>query len=341
MDEQVTLTTYGNRNLSEGTEGRPLVTFAVFAYNQEKYIRDAVEGAFSQDYSPLEIILSDDCSSDGTFEIMKDMAQKYRGPHLIRLRQGVKNVGTLSHLLSVARLALGRFFVVAAGDDISLGERTQTIAEVMQSASDEIVVASSDDIIFNDQGKTYDSEAEIARRREYFSKNLAWFHGATACYDTEMLRALPVPDEKILFEDMALMAIFSNQKKKSLRVERSLIRRRSHSGNVGPIRELELNSPKKLEISRLRYIYGTSEAYFYAADAVSFLGGNGRQLRRKATFLKSYSNWLEKRFLSRLLLVLQAVPHGYMKAALIRLPGPNFFYWVKSISERNRLSSRT
>ena len=50
---------------------RPLVTFALFAYNQENYIRAAVEGAFAQTYQPLEIILSDDCSKDRTFEIMQ------------------------------------------------------------------------------------------------------------------------------------------------------------------------------------------------------------------------------------------------------------------------------
>lgn len=45
----------------------PLVTFALLAYSQEKYIREAVEGAFAQTYEPLEIILSDDCSSDRTY----------------------------------------------------------------------------------------------------------------------------------------------------------------------------------------------------------------------------------------------------------------------------------
>ena len=52
---------------------RPLVTFALFAYNQEQYIREAIEGAFAQTYQPLEIILSDDCSTDRTFEIMREM----------------------------------------------------------------------------------------------------------------------------------------------------------------------------------------------------------------------------------------------------------------------------
>lgn len=63
--------------MTEMMEQRPLVTFALFAYNQEKYIREAVDGAFSQTYEPLEIILSDDCSSDRTFEIMQEMAAAY------------------------------------------------------------------------------------------------------------------------------------------------------------------------------------------------------------------------------------------------------------------------
>ncbi|MEO5658257.1 MAG: glycosyltransferase, partial [Polaromonas sp.] len=47
----------------------PLVTFVLFAYNQKKFIAEAVNGALSQTYSPLQIILSDDASTDGTYEV--------------------------------------------------------------------------------------------------------------------------------------------------------------------------------------------------------------------------------------------------------------------------------
>ena len=62
---------------------RPLVTFALFAYNQERFIREAIEGAFAQTYEPLEIILSDDCSADRTFEIIQENAAAYLGPHSV------------------------------------------------------------------------------------------------------------------------------------------------------------------------------------------------------------------------------------------------------------------
>jgi len=61
METNAEVLTFGNPDLTEGTPERPLLTFALFGYNQEQYIREAVEGAFAQTYSPLEIILSDDC----------------------------------------------------------------------------------------------------------------------------------------------------------------------------------------------------------------------------------------------------------------------------------------
>lgn len=101
----------------------PLVTFALFAYNQEKFIRQAVGGAFTQSYEPLEIILSDDCSTDRTFEIMQEMAAAYRGPHRVRAVQTPHNLGVVQHVLLRGREAAGDIVVLAAGDDISLPER--------------------------------------------------------------------------------------------------------------------------------------------------------------------------------------------------------------------------
>jgi glycosyltransferase involved in cell wall biosynthesis len=104
---------------------RPLLTFAVGAYNQEAYIREAVEAAFAQTYSPLEIILSDDCSKDRTFEIIQETARSYRGPHTVIVRRNQRNLGLIGHCNEVIRVARGELFVCAAGDDVSLPERTE------------------------------------------------------------------------------------------------------------------------------------------------------------------------------------------------------------------------
>ena len=41
-------------------ENKPLISFILITYNQEDFVRDALDGAFNQTYSPLEIIITDD-----------------------------------------------------------------------------------------------------------------------------------------------------------------------------------------------------------------------------------------------------------------------------------------
>lgn len=114
---------------SEVTPG-PLVTFALFAYNQELFIEQAVAGALSQTYSPIEIILSDDCSCDRTFSIMAECVSRYKGPHRVVLRCNDRNVGLGSHINQVMRIAKGELIVGAAGDDVSLPARVGKLVEV-------------------------------------------------------------------------------------------------------------------------------------------------------------------------------------------------------------------
>lgn len=46
-------------------------SFVVLAYNQQDSIAEAMRAALAQDYPPIEVLISDDCSTDCTFEIMQ------------------------------------------------------------------------------------------------------------------------------------------------------------------------------------------------------------------------------------------------------------------------------
>lgn len=113
--------------MSIKTVHRPLVTFALFGFNQERFIEEAVHGTFAQDYSPLQIILSDDGSQDGTFAIMQRLARAYSGPHTVQITRNPCKSSIGAHVNHVMNLASGELIVGAAGDDISLPERTSTI----------------------------------------------------------------------------------------------------------------------------------------------------------------------------------------------------------------------
>jgi|GEM_PF-783698 len=111
---------------------KPLFTFFVYAFNQEKFIREAIAGALSQTYTPLEIILSDDCSSDKTWAIMQEMAANYKGPNSIILNRNKTNLGITAHLNRIMQLGNGDWFILGAGDDISLPDRVQIVYEAIE-----------------------------------------------------------------------------------------------------------------------------------------------------------------------------------------------------------------
>jgi glycosyltransferase involved in cell wall biosynthesis len=106
---------------------RPLVTLIVVTYNQEQFVHEAVQGALAQTYEPLEIIFSDDCSPDGTYDVISKDVSTYKGPHQIVLNRNPKNLGLSGNLNRCWELSSGQFVVVQAGDDISVPERTQKL----------------------------------------------------------------------------------------------------------------------------------------------------------------------------------------------------------------------
>lgn len=161
---------------------QPLVTFALFAYNQEKYIRDAVEGALAQTYSPLEIILSDDCSSDATFEVMSRAAAEYEGLHRIVLNRNPQNLNIGDHVNAVAQLANGELIVLAAGDDISLPARTARLVQRWRERGCPPAVLCSDFDAMDALSRPVDLPNEHIHRGSY-SKS------AMACGDVRVLGA--------------------------------------------------------------------------------------------------------------------------------------------------------
>lgn len=107
---------------------RPLISFALFCYNQEEFIEEAVRAALAQTYSPLQIVISDDGSKDRTFEIVKAIVSDYQGPHEVLLNRNERNLGIGPHVNKVmTELVRGELIITAAGDDISVPERTETV----------------------------------------------------------------------------------------------------------------------------------------------------------------------------------------------------------------------
>jgi glycosyltransferase involved in cell wall biosynthesis len=188
---------------------QPLATFAVIAYNQERFIREAVEGALSQTYAPLEVVLSDDCSTDRTFDIIREMAAAYLGPHRVVLNRNESNLGLGAHINRAVSISQGRFLVMAAGDDISLPQRTARLVDFMQSEGRDAFAVYSDAVLMSETGETlktleYPLGRELATPAAFARRGLMGVPGFTQAFRREVFERFGPLHERLVHEDSVI-----------------------------------------------------------------------------------------------------------------------------------------
>jgi len=118
-----------------------LVTFLLMTYNQEEYVGEALEGALAQDYSNLEIIISDDFSSDGTYGIIESLVSQYSGCHKVAVNRNKKNLGLAAHFNLLTAKSSGDIIVVASGDDISMSNRVSKTVSMFNNEPSATIVS--------------------------------------------------------------------------------------------------------------------------------------------------------------------------------------------------------
>lgn len=151
-----------------------LVTFLLVTYNQERFIKKALDGAVNQDYPNLEIIISDDASSDSTYSIIIDYIKNYRGQHKICAYRNEQNLGLVGNLNKALSYSKANYIVLAAGDDVSYSFRCSYSVKIIKemdvaSVSFAYNTISSDGSLLkklNDKSR----EKYILGIHEYFNK---------------------------------------------------------------------------------------------------------------------------------------------------------------------------
>jgi len=101
---------------NSGADTKPRVSVLILTYNHEKYIRDAIEGALKQKTTfKYELLIGEDCSTDGTREIVSEYASA--NPSTIRLFLHRSNVGASANLARLLAESRGEFANILEGDD--------------------------------------------------------------------------------------------------------------------------------------------------------------------------------------------------------------------------------
>lgn len=95
----------------------PKVSVLIPVYNRVGMISSCVDSALSQDYPNLEVIISDNCSTDGTWELCCRSYRDY--PNVILIRNP-SNIGPVPNWLAAARAASGQYAKILFSDDLLL-----------------------------------------------------------------------------------------------------------------------------------------------------------------------------------------------------------------------------
>ena len=123
------------------------VSVICVTYNHEKYIRQAIDSILMQETNfPFEILIGEDCSTDGTREILKEYEVKYPGRFHIYYRN--QNLGATLNEYELFMDAKGKYIAALELDDIWTDyHKLQKQYEFLEKHSEYIGVSHNFDII--------------------------------------------------------------------------------------------------------------------------------------------------------------------------------------------------
>jgi glycosyltransferase involved in cell wall biosynthesis len=215
------------------------VSLVLLSYNQENYIEAAINSALAQDYPNLKIVISDDCSSDHTFERAKNLIDSYAGSHSIELRRNDKNLGLVNHVNTVISQVDTELVVVAAGDDISLPHRVSKLVDVYQKSGKPKLISSTA-LRIDEEGNLLDGLApdrvipiedldSVVNSLNEVDQRFGLYLGATGAWSMDLWRKYGPIQYTFCYEDV-VMGFRAALEKSYVLVNEPLVKYRVNGG---------------------------------------------------------------------------------------------------------------
>lgn len=196
----------------------PKVSFGMPILNGAEHVEATIKSVLDQDYPNLELVISDNGSTDGTIAII----ERYTANDArVRLHKHPKNIGQNPNFNFVLSLAKGKYFRWIGMDDWVEPSYASRCVEMMEADPDAIGVTTNQ-MYIDDDGNEFYAEFNGDRldspRIQHRFKRMMWFMSADyrfidpiyTLYRRDVmdaspkLRVVPTPD-KVLSVDLALM----------------------------------------------------------------------------------------------------------------------------------------
>lgn len=153
-----------------------LVSVVLCTYNGDKFLAEQIDSVLRQTYAPLELIICDDASADGTREILK----RYENNPVVRIFLQEKNIGLIKNFAFATEQAQGTLVAFCDQDDIWLEHKIETLVDGMGSAP----LVYSDSLLVDEKGNSLNKKLSDLRKmysgtdsRGYILYSCVWGHG--------------------------------------------------------------------------------------------------------------------------------------------------------------------
>lgn len=212
-----------------------LATFALFAYRHEAFVAEAIRAVARQTYRPLELIVTDDASPDGTRLKIDEALRDFPADISVIRINHTQNQGISGVINAAVRQASGRVIIFGAGDDVSEPGR---VARTMPLFADPRVafahtaVSVIDDVGNLVEGREMEGcrDAELSMLGMLLGTDVPVI-GASGAYRADVFRAFAELHPKILREDV-LLPLRGLILGEGRFLASKLVRYRTHAGNL-------------------------------------------------------------------------------------------------------------
>lgn len=158
----------------ERCDEKPLVSVILIAYNQRRYIRQAIESVLAQETSfSYELLIGDDASDDGTSDIVAEYAQAY--PDRVRAFIRPENLGAARNAVLLLQQARGEFIASLEGDDYWIDPQKLEKQAAFLRESPDFIGCTSRIRCVDENGRAIRGKPEWIRQKRVFT--LADFDG--------------------------------------------------------------------------------------------------------------------------------------------------------------------
>lgn len=142
----------------------PLISIAIITYNQKDFLRECIESCLSQDYENIEIVVADDCSTDGTQDMLRTYKEKYPDKFVLCLSEINKGITPNSNVAHFA--CSGKYIAWMGGDDLMLPTKLSKQVAYMEEHPECTICYHDLDVFQSETGKTLYLFSKKSRPRQ-------------------------------------------------------------------------------------------------------------------------------------------------------------------------------